>query len=174
MATLEKQYYPWLVTKLGSRRMKYKKLLKELHNEDFLSTVPLDQNREVDGVNLRRDFADETGIDMEFLNLYNRDHNASVLEVMVALSARIENIMADDETDKSDRWFWSMVLSMGLDKYTDDNFDVKKVKAAIQKLINRDYSADGKGGLFYIPGFKGDLREKELWYQAMAYLNGID
>ena len=38
-------------------------------------------------------------------------------------------------------------------------------------IIERAYSMDGKGGLFYIPKCPKDLRKVELWHQMMLYLD---
>ena len=49
-------------------------------------------------------------------------------------------------------------------------YDEYYVNQVIDKFLNRTYEPDGKGGPFYIPYSVKDLREVELWYQAMWFI----
>ena len=42
---------------------------------------------------------------------------------------------------------------------------------AIMTLYRREYSYYGEGGLFTVHNPKFDMRETEIWYQFMWYLN---
>ena len=75
--------------------------------------------------------------------------------------------------DRTSQWFWNMISSLGLSGMTDYNFNEQLVKDAIVRLLNRDYSPDGKGGLFTIRGWNRDARDAEIWHQLMAYLNTL-
>ena len=75
--------------------------------------------------------------------------------------------------DRTRIWFWTMLSNLELDDMIDSRFDANHVENAIQKLLNREYGRDGKGGLFRIKHCKCDLRNVEIWYQANWYLNGV-
>ena len=40
-------------------------------------------------------------------------------------------------------------------------------------FLNRQYEADGRGGLFIVRNSRFDLRTVEIWYQAMWYLDEV-
>ena len=66
-----------------------------------------------------------------------------------------------------------MVVSLGLGSMTDDNIDEEYVESVIERFLDRDYEPNGKGGLFTIPNCPYDLRDAEIWFQAMWYLDSI-
>ena len=43
----------------------------------------------------------------------------------------------------------------------------------IKSFLRVEYQPNGKGGLFYIPDYQGDIRNLEIWYQMCWYLNTI-
>ena len=127
----------------------------------------MDENRLVDGLNLRFRFADE--------NAYYIDGECSILEMMVALSLRCEeHIMADDEIgDRTGRWFWEMIDNLGFESMYDGNFDKVYADKIIFRFLNREYEPNGDGSLFTINNRNVDLRKVEIWYQMCWYLDTI-
>ena len=116
------QYYKWLCQKVFiPQRRHYKRLVKYLHSIPFTYTVPLDRNREEDGFELRRRFAYEYAYPINCLYDDMVDEPCSVLEMMVALAIRCEeHIMEDLELgDRTEKWFWIMIDSSGLNTLTD-------------------------------------------------------
>ena len=91
--------------------------------------------------------------------------------MMIALSRRIEvDIMSDpDYGNRTTKWFWGMVDTLGLIDQTDDHFDEGYVSFVLLRFINRKYDPDGHGSLFLSVGNR-DNRTIEIWYQAQAYL----
>ena len=166
------RYFDWLLTIVCRGRCKrkktiYKELLLYLYNTDFTWTIPRDENRSYDGLALRQEFTDETGLSLYF------DEGCKILELMVALARRCENILADDYGDRTSEWFWNMIDSLDLGDQSDDIFDEDYVYYTIEAFLNREYESDGRGGLFAIPGIVDDLTEVELWYQMCWYCNYI-
>ena len=96
--------------------------------------------------------------------------------MMVALAIRCEErIMADPaKGDRTAKWFWSIVNSLGLSSMTDYNFNEWLVNDIITRFLNREYEPDGKGSLFTIKRWNRDARDAEIWHQLMAYLNTLD
>lgn len=145
--------------------------LKWLHTFPFRYSIPMDENRYRDGINLRYRFGYERGVDHRLIDLYFADDPCSVLEMMVALCLRCEEqIMCNDEEgDRTCEWFNSMMDSLGMAKvvYGTEAYDI------LSRFVNREYEPDGKGGLFTIPNCEKDMRTAEIWYQAMWYLDEV-
>ena len=66
-----------------------------------------------------------------------------------------------------------MLQNLGLLVWPDTHFNINKVDDILTTFIDRKYEPDGKGGLFYIPDCRTDLRDVEIWNQAMWYLETI-
>ena len=170
------EYFEWLFAAVNGdqrhRRSPYRKLITLLHQTDFSWTIPMDANRAADGKELRHRFSQDIGV----LSAYQcLDGPCSVLEMMVALSIRCENnIMSNpDVGDRTALWFWGMVKNLGLDKFTDAKFDRVYCINSLNRFLSREYDADGRYGLFPVPGCSYDLRTVEIWYQMCWFLNTI-
>lgn len=174
---MTKRYLNWMrdtVCDSAHNGNEYNKLFRKLYSVDFYYSIDLDQNRAADGMTMRYNFILANNMDEQEEKQLFRDKPCSVLEMMVALAKRCENAIMQDSNwgDRTPVWFWSMINNLGLSGQDDDNFDEKYVDECLYTLLERTYSADGRGGLFYIPG-RRDLRKAEIWYQAMWYLNMV-
>ncbi|MCM1525224.1 MAG: hypothetical protein NC120_12295 [Ruminococcus sp.] len=151
----------------------YSKLLNSLYCIDFTYSIHLDGNRYEDGVGMRYSFGWNNNIPEAVIASYLDVRPCSVLEMMAALALRCENeIMCDPEKgDRTGMWFWGMMRSLGLEHMKNDIFDENQVKKAVNKMLERNYCFDGKGGLFTVKDPPCDMRTTEIWYQAMWYLN---
>lgn len=172
---INNMYFEWMYYLVCEEDMSYRKLFYLLHDIDFTYTIDMDGNRFDDGVDLRYRFGAETGCDEREIARYLDIRPCSVLEMLIALSIRLEeHIMADpDVGNRTGKWFWAMMSNLKLDKMDDSMFERNRVKKVIQKFLDRDYARDGAGGLFRIKNCKYDLRDVEIWYQANWYLNGV-
>ena len=162
-------YLEWLSAMVipdESIRYSYQKVLEELYLKEFRWDIPRDENRAEDGEKLRDIYKDEMGLPA------NASGPCSCLEMMVALSLRCDNeLMYDpDEGIRIDIWFWEMMESLGLDKMDDWHFDKLEFCEIIERFLNRKYSKDGRGGLFFIENFDKDMRKIEIWYQLNYFL----
>lgn len=174
------EYFNWLFNivcrKRFSKDISYKKLITHLHNVKFKWTIPEDSNRALDGIELRWRFACETGREKSF-NIISRDlsGDCSVLEMLVALAIRCEETIMDDPRvgDRTGQWFWGMVSNLGLGGMTDSCFDKQEANDKLEIFMNREYSPNGKGGLFTIRNCKYDLRDVEIWKQLCWYLDNL-
>ena len=94
--------------------------------------------------------------------------------MIVALALRCETIMEDpDYGDRTGKWFWGMIESLGLKSMDDTSFNRDYVDDVIDIFLSRGYGRDGRGGLFTIKHPKRDLRTVEIWYQMNWYLDSI-
>lgn len=165
---LKDEYFDYLVDLIGGDHG-YSMALRRLFLSNFEYSVENDDNRASDGIDLRFDFAyTDEDIDWIFSSMPDE---CTVLEMMVALSQRIENdIMYDPEIgDRTEEWFWLMFENLGLMDFSDEHFDEAAVDEIIDILVRREYRRSGAGGLFSIKDPTVDMRKVEIWYQMNYY-----
>lgn len=173
---LMQEYFEWMLDlvcgKTRPERASYKKLLSLLYATEFTYINPMDKNRASDGIDLRRRFALLRGYEdvIEYL-----DNPCSVLEMMIALAIRCEETLMDDglKGDRTSQWFWKMIVNLGLGEMVGDMFNMQTSSEIIARFLNREYDADGKGGLFELPNSIHDPRTAEIWLQLNDYINRI-
>lgn len=176
------KYFDWMYDLVCANRfsshISYKKLLMRLHDFEFRYSIPMDENRADDGENLRYRFARqhmrEFGMSANAITGY-LDGPCSVLEMMIALAIRCEESIMDEPNigDRTGQWFWGMITNLGLGSMDDDGFDRQRVDNNINRLLDRDYASNGRGGLFTVNDCPRDLRDVEIWHQLCWYLDGI-
>lgn len=174
MNEIEKEYFEWiynLVIDQRYNRKSYRKLFGFLFSREFTYIMEMDSNRASDGEQLRYMF----GLEHHYDHSYIRDNldtrNASVLEVMIALSIRCEEHIMEDENygNRTGQWFWNMLTSLGLGGMDDARFNRHEANDIIDRFLAREYSPDGRGGLFTVDTHS-DMRDIEIWYQMCMYL----
>lgn len=171
---IDNEYFNWLYNLACGNRfsddISYRKLFMQLHNTEFRYFIPRDENRAEDGICLRHRFADECiSAAEDYLT-----GPCSVLEMMLALSIRCEEIMDDPAYgDRTTQWFWDMVTNLGLGSMSDSQYDKDYVDDVLERFLNRHYELDGKGGLFRVRNCNDDLRDVEIWVQMLWYLDTI-
>lgn len=175
-AEVNELYFAWLIDVVGGcsnrKETSFSKLLRRLHDIEFRYSIERDGNRAEDGLSLRYRFSCER-TDVADAELY-LEGPCSVLEMMVALSIRCEEVMDDPcYGDRTSQWFWNMVKNLGLGCMTDARFDIDIVDDAIARMLNREYEPDGTGGLFRVRHQTRDLRDVELWHQLCWSLEDI-
>lgn len=171
---LENMYFNWLCAKVirldnPTPTLRYDRLLKILHTTEFVWLVSGDDNRAEDGTDLRRDFLLEAGAP---------DHPewralpCSIFEMLIAFSKRAE--FATDVPHA--QWFWEFIDNLGLREFNDASGVVAEdVADILYAFVWRQYSSNGKGGLFPLDGrLHDDMRTVEVWYQFCAYLTDQD
>jgi hypothetical protein len=170
---IQKRYFDWMCDLVCND--KYTKLLRRLNAIDFSYTIERDGNRAEDGVDLRYRFGNDRNIDDRVIATCLDDHTSSVLEVMVALSLRCEEIIHGNVKDHEPlaELFWTMIENLGLSNMTDDNFNIGYVDECISVFLDHEYAYNGEGGLFVVKDPPTDMRKVELWYQMHWYLNEI-
>lgn len=170
-------YFRWLCSLIslqGAISPKTQTLCRDLHETFFTWSVPNDDNRSEEGIQLRLAYAEEVpNAD------YSPDGNATVLEMLVALAIEMDGILGTlDDERRVNVWFNQLILNLGLigyDEQTDSPSECVKIRYHNSKLVNgflnRTYSETGEGGLFPLKRPTEDQRNVEIWYQMMAYLN---
>lgn len=153
--------YHQLLPGLKNPRRSYIQLIETLSYIPFEWSVPNDDNRIEDGLEIRWEY---------FNGPDSPDAPCSMLEMLVGLARRC-SFETDDPTDL---WFWHFVGNLGLLHATDEDFDDdirQEIQDACNRLMYRTYARDGsEGGLFPLTVGRGDQRRIELWYQMSSYI----
>ena len=167
-------YSEWLCESVGfPNDGSYSKLAKFLLDDDFTWLIPLDENRAVDGIELRYLYARISGVNDASIVQKTEDTKAcSVLEMLVALSRRIErDITGTPGDDHPERWFWEFMHNLGIDDQNNDAFDDNYITMVIDTWLMRRFRRNGLGSPFPLDEPFGDQRRKEIWVQMQSYLN---
>lgn len=161
-------YYLYLIDRVGLEGVEeraYSLLFHELYKTEFMWSNPMDENRALDGTDLRRQYTEETG------EVLPEAGPCSMLEMFVALAIRCEEeFMRTGDDNNSRLWFWDIIYNLGLERYDDYRFNIVAVQRILKNVIFRRYSANGNGGMFPLRHATRDQREVEIWYQMSAWL----
>lgn len=167
-------YFLWLISLIEKEDNEHYCLefLWTLFRREFYWSIRNDSNRAEDGKKLREVYFRENNLD----DYGQLDGPCSVLELLIAISYRIDFILMDETNEERiDKWFWEMIKNLNLEQYSDNDIYQKekmsKNNELITRLLDRKYTVMGNGGLFPLKYFKGDQRNIEIWYQMMAYLD---
>lgn len=173
MDNLRDELFEWIYQSVEGKR--YRELLRILYDTEFEVMIPLDENRLIDGIELRYKFAESVGIPSLAIRKKFDNSKCSILEMMVGLAVRIEDtIMCDaDFGDRTSMWFWMMIKSMELYEETNDRIQLEYVEMVIDRFLNRTYSASGKGGLFTVNDPYKDMTKYEIWHQMNLFFSKL-
>src|SRR6478736_1553966 len=168
---IEEVYFSWLCAKVHqvdnpTPTLTYWKLLRQLHNVEFVWLLSGDDNRAADGLDLRIEFYHFMGDNTPQLDPIG----CSVLEMLIALTRHAEFDTAIPAKD----WFWKFIENLGLQDESDGNYYAPHVSNVIDRFIWRTHSFDGHGGLFPLRNTDKDQRKIEIWYQFCEYLTEQD
>lgn len=173
---IQAEYFQWLcnIVQADDQDHSYMILMKTFHRFDFTWTIENDKNRAVDGLDLRREYAENFGCDDDFMG----DVPCTFLEMLIGIALRMEFILFNPNFgNQTPIWFWILIENMELEDYTDDHyaeypFFENDVRETISRIINRTYCRNSSGSLFPVrKNRKGkNWRTTELWYQLNAFL----
>ena len=140
-----------------------------MHSITFMALVPHDDNRIVDGGDLRTHFARDSGL-LESLDEADTVYpDITIFEVLLAFARRAA-FMVDWPVRQ---WFMTFIRNLELERYSDE-FCLGHTEWPIDRRLkafnNRSYGPDGRGGLFPLRYPKEDQRKVELWYQMGAFM----
>lgn len=166
---LDERYFEWLLEKVELLEEPVKDLVslaKKMYITEFTYIIDNDDNRVMDGLDLRYTMMEELNIeaDQDWLEL-----ECSIFEMLVALSLRIAYL----EDTRPYIWFEYMVANLGLRHINSESKLTKnmaKVEATLNRLVKREYSSTGVGGLFPLKYAPMDQRQTEIWQQMSLYL----
>lgn len=177
-SSIRSAYFDWLYSIVEDPNVfgknSYRTLLSWLFWVSFAYDNDMDENRATHGLELREEYCDIFHVPFEELSSSVLPY-CSVLEMMVALCIHIEDDIMSNPShgDRTMRWFNDMLVSLGVDGMTDENFDSTFVANAIGNWLVKDYSSNGQGGLFTTKRTDVDMRSLDIWYQACVYINEL-
>jgi len=168
---LEELYFRWLYGQVANVRLKnpartYWELCKQLHATPFVWWVPNDDNRALDGCELRYEFVEYEGINDADANWLGLD--CSIFEMLIALSRRL----SFDAEGEPRGWFWFLLGNLSMAKINDLKYNdgyALGITETLDRLNQRTYLPDGQGGLFPLRNPDEDQRNVEIWYQWCSY-----
>lgn len=153
------EYFKWLVTLV--RGNSYTRLLYLLYQTEYIWYLVLDENRAKGGLTLRDRFAYQEGINLDDV----RDGPCSVLEMLIVLAER----MSEQNDEEMGHNFWILIRNLDI-KESDDEIDENRVKFLIRSWLSREYLPNGKGGLFKLKYYPGDVRNLDTYSQMNAWI----
>jgi len=140
-------------------------MLRELYNKEFVYLIPHDDNRAVDGKDLRREFVADLGInpDPGWMNM-----GCSMFELMISLGRNLSELTEEHPGAE----FWELVENLNLEQYNDHVLiPENRISDILDEVIWRTYRKNGRGGLFPLKGRPAqDQTKVELWYQLNNYV----
>jgi len=171
---LREDYLSWLNSQLrdehGNPDKTYRDLLVLMFEKPFgwVDSVPLDENRVVDGMDLRAEFSNENRISRARMQELGE---VSFLEVLIALSRHLAFVAGGEAPG----WAWQLVCNLELHRLSDPLTRHKERRAheIMDNVITRNYAPDGTGGFFPLAWPDGDQTRVELWYQLNAYAEEV-
>lgn len=175
LENIERDYFDWLYNIIDDSDYDYEYLINHIFDKDFDESTTIligkDYNRIEDALRIREDFiVEQLSREDEFLVDMFKNRPTSLLEILIALAYRMEDVM---EIGRFPIWFWEMLSNLGLEEFTNDNFDMKSARTIdriINKWLDHNYDYCGNGGIFPLKNPPKDQRNEEIWYQMSAYL----
>lgn len=160
------EYVHWVLRdRLGLSNKEIRKIIPlvlALTEVEFVWRHPMDENRALEGLELRDDFEYETG---EYLDKGSGlMPQCTFFEMLAGLAIRCESQLMRDSLsgDRTSKWFFEFLEN--LDILDCDERDVDKI------VDNCEAFMDGDLDMF--PMRSGKKRKnEEIWKQLMAYLN---
>lgn len=172
-APLDELYLTWLYEQVGSVKLKnkvrtYWSLLRRLYTTEFVWLIPNDDNRVEDGRDLRYDFLREHGIDVQDVDPLWLSEGCSMLELLIVLSRELSFQAEGEPRD----WFWHLIdnLDIHINDRSYNSAREQHIDDVLNRVVYRQYSPDGHGGLFPLRRPESDQRRVELWFQLCAYI----
>lgn len=171
-SSLTEDYLRWLEPQIrdsrGNPEKTYGDLVRLMFEKEFVPLIANDDNRAVDGQDLRAEFCHEQKlrpVSLKNLGL------ASFLEVLIGLSRRLSFAA----TGQPQGWAWQLLTNLELHRMPDPLSRRKAQQASdiLDVCISRTYQHDGLGGFFPLAWPDEDQTKVELWYQMAAYIDEL-
>lgn len=170
MTDVEKDYRDWLIKLVNKNHQDYKYMLRELYSIEFYSLVQYDEDRGMDGLALRDEWAEGARFkgSLDF-------GVANVLEVLIALSKRIEFQLFG--TEYYDQWdyvniFWDLMDNLGLSEMFGDvsRYTFDEISEIVTFFMDRDYFRHNYCNIFRFKHAPKNLQKLNIWTQMGLYV----
>lgn len=171
-SSLRGDYLRWLESQLRDESTRpsksYWDLVNVMFERQFEWSVPHDDNRLADGLDLRAEYAHDFGVSRDDMMALGP---CSFLEVLLGLSRKL----AFTAGGKAPGWAWTLLENLGLSRMSDPFTRAKhnRTQEIMDTAIYRRYSPDGQGGFFPLAYSDDDQTTIELWYQMNAFVEEL-
>lgn len=172
----KEQYFQYLKSLVGEvwEGKSYSILLRLLFQSEFYWLVDMDENRAMDGKNLRWEFARVFSKEEREQINEELEGPASDLEVIIGVAKRMDDDLWNGE-NREKMWFWELISNLKLTKYHDLGRNVALLENnffhQMKKWHDREFGKNGEGSLFPCKNFSKNGKNAEIWLQMRAYLN---
>lgn len=182
------EYFEWLVSKVTSPAVPddtQARIVLQVLRDIRIQGLPMDDDapRLEDGKQLRTNFMDDTGIAAHSYKeaLEPESGFCTVLELLVALSMRMDDIMRDplDPCSSVPSCFWGMVSTMvgqpfypcSYWAFPENTSTAVVVAESSMKFLGRQYGPTGHNGNIFTDVSGIDLRAIDIWAQACRFMS---
>lgn len=182
------EYFEWLVSKVTSPAVPddaQARIVLQVLRDIRIQGLPMDDDapRLEDGKQLRTNFMDDTGMAAHSYKeaLEPESGFCTVLELLVALSMRMDDIMRDplDPCSSVPSCFWGMVSTMVGQPFYPCSYwafsanasSAVVVAESSMKFLGRQYDPTGHNGNIFIDMSGIDLRAIDIWAQACRFMS---
>lgn len=169
--SLSEDYLRWLAPQIRETQndRTYDGLMSIMFEKEFIWLIPNDDNRMVDGLDLRSEFRREFNVPMRTEGFPMGP--CSFLEVLIGLSRRL----AFAAGGTAPNWAWQLVSNLELNRMSDplSSYKARKVHDILDRCVKREYAPDGSGGFFPLAWPNEDQTRVELWYQMAAFIDEL-
>lgn len=173
-------YAKWLCYMMGMMRSRW--IFNVLYGTAFVSVDGLDDDTEWAALQVRRDFAEETGYSYEGMPVeWSLEYARSigweprVAEALVALACSFDyrdGFNMCNDNDYAPRLIWMMLGNMGIhERLSDVGVDLDVIRKPIQRWMRRAITRYGRGGPFPVKPNKAypDFRRIRLTDMQAIY-----
>lgn len=166
---LDKEYFAYLKSLVEDDDVNktYDRLLDHLFRVKYIHIVKGDENRASDGVDIRRRFMFQSRLPRYLFTDEWFNIECSMLEMLVALAQKFA-FQVDQSVREA---FWHMIRNTALIHNDDIDYEEDVVDDALERILFRQYRANGEGGFFPLTQINRDQRNVELLYQLYTYVN---
>ena len=181
------EYFEWLVSKVTSPAVPddaQARIVLQVLRDIRIQALPMadDAPRLEDGKQLRTSFMDDTGKSVHSYKdaLKPESDFCTVLELLVALSIRMDDIMRDplDPSSSVPSCFWGMVSTMvgqpfypcSYWAFSANTSPAEVVAESSMKFLGRQYGPTGHNGNIFTDTTGIDLRAIDIWAQACRFM----
>lgn len=170
----EGENYLEYLYKFGFEDDRHWRLARYLHSLPFDWKLDRDENRMYDGLDMRKEFEEDTG-DTAYVNDEWGVDSCTMLEFFVGFAHRLSRDMFTEIDCQG--LVSAMLDNLGMWEYDDikmcdeDMVPTTYFDEIMDDLSHNRYSADGEGGLFPLKEPFDDMRKVEMWRQASWWYN---
>ena len=168
----DQEYIRWICDQLGLRVTKWRGMISTLNKIPYRWSIDTDENRAVEGINLRNDYFKERG----FNRVDTDSRDCTVLEMLVSLANRLNfDYVGYPGDEKNGRIFIDFCKNLGIvSAESNENQcysgDFEDISENIDRWLDGNFEENGEGSPFYTPSEDINLSNLSVWSAALGWL----